>query len=152
MPISVRTDNSAPSLASTPDGTAAFPLNAAPIPLPTGATPIAANSAVVSAASAVATLAGTAARLNYITGFVVTGLGATAAAMAAITVSGLLGGTQTFAAYPVPAGVGVSGPVMAVNFPTAIPASAVNTAIVVTVASFGTGNVGAQVSASGYMI
>lgn len=152
MSLAVRIDTSSPPTAADPDGSAAFPLNAAAVPLPTGATPISGASAVVSAASAVATLAGTAARLNYITQVVVTGLGATGAAMAAITVAGLLGGTITLAAYPVPAGVGVSGPVMVVTFPTPLPASAVNTAITVTAASFGTGNVGAQASAIGYMI
>jgi hypothetical protein len=155
MALATRLDYGAPSSASSPDGTSTFPFNTVVIQAPTipaGATAIFGNSAVVSAAIATATLAATSSRLNYITGFTVTGLGATAATMAAITVSGLAGGTQTFAAYPVPAGVGVSGPIMAVNLPNPIPASAVNTAINVNVASFGSGNVGAQSSVQGYMI
>jgi hypothetical protein len=151
MALAVRLDNSAPATGTNPDGSAAFPLNAAPLPLPTGATQVAGSSGVVSAASAVATLTSAAARTAYITGFSVSGLGATAAAMATITITGLLGGTINFA-YPVPAGVGVAGPPMSVAFTTPLPASAVNTNIVVTVASFGSGNVGAAVMAQGYLI
>jgi hypothetical protein len=124
----------------------------APIsPLPDGATQLAGSSGVVSAAAAVATLTSAAGRTAYLTGFSVSGLGATAATMATITITGLLGGTVNFA-YPVPAGVGVAGPPMSVAFPTPLAASAVNTNIVVTVGSFGAGNVGAAVMAQGYMI
>ncbi len=154
MPLQVN-QNSSSSSSAMPDGSASFPFvtSAVQAPaIPAGATDIFGNSAVVSAATATATLAATASRLNYITGFMVTGLGATAATLAVITVTGLAGGTQTFAAYPVPAGVGVSGPIMVVSLPTPIPASAVNTAISVVVASFGSGNVGAQASVQGYMI
>jgi hypothetical protein len=105
----------------------------------------------VSAAAATATLASAAGRTAYLSGFSVSGLGATAAAMATITITGLLGGTINFA-YPVPAGVGVAGPPMSVPFVPPMPASAVNTNIVITVASFGSGNTGAAVMAQGYLI
>jgi hypothetical protein len=119
--------------------------------LPTGATQVAGSSGVVSAAAAVATLTSAAARTAYLTGIWVSGLGATAATMATITITGLLGGTINYA-YPVPAGVGVAGEPMSVAFPAPLPASAVNTNIVVTVASFGAGNVGASCMATGYLI
>ena len=95
-----------------------------------------------------ATLAAAVGKTTYITGFLVSGLGATSAALIAVTVTGLAGGTQTFY-YPVPAGVGVAGPPMWIPLPS-LPGSAQNTAIVVNVPSFGSGNTAAGVSAEGY--
>jgi hypothetical protein len=151
MSLATRLDYGAPGSATSPDGSAAFPLNSAATPLPTGATTLAGSSGVVSASAAVATLTSAAGRLAYITGFSVSGLGATTAIVAAITITGLAAGTLNFG-YPVPAGVGVAGPPMSVSFPSPLPASAVATNIVVTVASFGAGNTGAVAMAQGYMI
>ena len=158
MSIGIRQDYTFPPSANSPDGTAAFPLQIAapaaglpPTPLPAGATEITGSSGVVSAAAAVATLTSASARLAYLTSVSVAGLGATAAVMATITITGLLGGTINFG-YPVPAGVGVAGQPMSMSFVPPLPASAVNTNIVVTVGSFGTGNVGASCMATGFMI
>jgi hypothetical protein len=153
MSIAVHQDSSYPPTVNNPDGSAAFPLivTSPPAPLPPGATPVYGASGAVSASPAVATITSAAGRTAYLNGFQVSGLGATAAGMAGITITGLVGGTLNFA-FPVPAGVGVAAPPMVVNFQTPLQASAVNTNIVVTVASFGSGNVGAAVMAEGYLI
>ena len=157
MSIAVKIDHSALASTGSPDGSALFPLQiAAPVALPTtalptGATEVVGSSGVVSAAAAVATLTSSAGRTAYLTAFGVAGLGATAAVMATITITGVLGGTINFG-YPVPAGVGVAGQPMTVSIEPPLPASAVNTNIVVTVASFGTGNVGASCMATGYLV
>lgn len=109
------------------------------------------NSATTNAAAAIAaTLAAAAGATTYITGFEITGSGATAASVIAITVTGILGGTKTYY-LAVPAGVSV-GVSLVVEFGRPIPASALNTAIVVSVPSFGAGNVNAAVTAHGYQL
>jgi hypothetical protein len=119
--------------------------------LPAGATQITGSSGVVAASAAVATLASAPGRTAYLSGFAVSGLGATGAAEATITITGLLGGTINFG-YPAPAGVGVAGPPMAIPFAPALQASGPNVNIVVSVASFGAGNTGASAMATGYLI
>jgi hypothetical protein len=115
---------------------------------PQGATPV--SGANTGAAAAItATLAGAAGKLTYISGFHVTGLGATAGSVIAVTVTGLLGGTQTYN-YTVTTGAGLASGNLDVEFGVALPASALNTAIVVNVPSFGAGNTAEAVSAHGY--
>lgn len=106
------------------------------------------NSAVTVAAQGVATLAGVAGATTFINGFEVTGGGATAASVITITVTGILGGTKTYK-LGVPAGV-LLGASLIVEFPRPIPASAVNTPIVVTVPSFGAGSTTQAVTAHGF--
>lgn len=115
----------------------------------TESTPLVA-SVTQAAATATATLASTTGRTAYLTGFVISGLGATAATAAGVNVTGVLGGTQ-FYQFAVPAGVSVAATPMQINFPMPLPASAVNTPIAVTVASFGTGNTNANVTVYGYL-
>jgi len=121
--------------------------------LPTAA-PVANSSGNVAAASAVATLPAAAGKLTSIEGFDITGSGATAASIVIVTVTGLLAGTLSFDVV-VPAGVttGIGGTgnpgVIPIRFPTPLPASALNTPIVVTVPSFGSGNTNACVTAYG---
>lgn len=113
----------------------------------------AAGASATGAAAAInATLAGVAGKTTHITGFQVTGLGATAASGIVVTVTGLLGGTQSFA-LAVPAGVlvGLAAPLL-VSFGRGFPASALNTPIVINVPSFGAGNTSAAVAAQGYQL
>lgn len=118
------------------------------------ATPVANSSGNVAAASAVATLPAVAGKMTYIEGFDVTGTGATAASIVTGTVTGLPStiGTLSFNLL-IPAGattnIGTNG-VFSVRFPTPLPASALNTTIVVTFGSFGTGNTNACVTAYGF--
>jgi hypothetical protein len=86
----------------------------------------------------------------YLSGILVTGLGATAAAQITVAITGLASALTLY--YPVPAGATVSGPVLFVPFSSPLPASAANTNIVVTVASFGAGNTAAGASAWGFRV
>jgi hypothetical protein len=127
-------------------------------PYPTGdtgkrATPVTASSGNVANAAATATLAaGGANVMNYISGFEFTGSGATAAAVVLLTITGVIGGTMTYV-IPVPAGVTVGIPPLVVEFNPPLQASALNTAIVVSVPALGAGgNTNSAVVAHGYQI
>lgn len=113
------------------------------------ATPVAATSGVVSNTAAVATLAGAASVTTWLTGFEITAGGATAAGMVTVTAAGLLGGTLSWA-FGVPAGVGDPARPLIVQLPAPIPASAVNTAIVITCPALGAGNTHACATAHGF--
>ena len=102
------------------------------------------------AASAIsATLGGTAGKTTYLAGFEVTGAGATAASVVAVTVVGIVGGTRTYY-IAVPAGAAVGIAPLIVEFPRPIPASGPNVNIVVNVPSFGAGNTNEAVAAHGF--
>lgn len=116
---------------------------------PPGATPLTAASGNVAAATATATLAGAASLTTYITGFEVTGAGATAASVVNITVTGTVSGTLTYT-LAVAAGATLTNQPLIVQFSPAIPASAANTSIVVSCPSLGAGNTNNTVVAHGY--
>lgn len=118
---------------------------------PAGATAIAPASGSVANANAVATLAGVSAKTTYITGFEITSSGATVGTVVTITVTGTITGTLTYI-YAAPAGVLLMGTPLFVEFSKPIPASAANTAIVVTLPALGTGNTNAAVVAHGYQL
>lgn len=120
-------------------------------PFPVGATAITAASGNVAAAAAVATLPGVANKTTYITGFTITGGGATAAALVLATLVGCVSGTLTFV-YGAVAGAALASQALVVSFDTPIPASAVNTAIVLTLPSLGAGNTNAAVTARGFQL
>ena len=120
-------------------------------PTAVGATQITASSANVANGSAAATLAGAAGKTTYIAGFQVTASGATAGLAVTGTVAGLLGGTTNFT-FVFPAGVAVPAQPLIYFFEPPIPASAVNTAIVVTVPAGGAGNTNTTVSAQGFQL
>jgi hypothetical protein len=109
------------------------------------------SSGNVAAASAVATLAGVAGKTTYISGFEITSAGATAAAVVSATLTGLLGGTATYT-YTCNAGATTANPSLQVTFTPPLPASAANTAIVLTLPSLGAGNTNATVTAHGFTI
>jgi hypothetical protein len=111
------------------------------------------NGASGAAQSNAATLPATAGRTQYLEGFDVTGGGATAASIIEISVTGLAGGTLKFEMNVL---AGVTGPVnaqggLSIRFPEPLPASALNSAITVTVPSFGAGNTNAAVVAYGFL-
>src|SRR5690242_11450606 len=120
-------------------------------PYPAGATPITADSGNVAAASAAATLAAAAGVTTYISGFLITASGATAASVVTGTITGVITGTLHFT-YVAVAGATTACQPLSVEFPYPIPASAVNTAIVVTLPSLGSGNTNATVSAFGFQL
>jgi hypothetical protein len=102
-------------------------------------------------ATATATLAGVAGKTTWITGFQCTAAGATAAAAVSVTVTGTIGGAQTYA-FVFPAGATASAQPLIVAFPTPVPASAANTAIVVTLPASGAGGTNAACAAQGYQL
>lgn len=118
-------------------------------PLPAGATPVNASSGNVANAATTATLAGAAGVFTWLTGFEVTGAGATAASVILVTVTGAQGGTLTYVLV-VPAGATTSITPLVVEPPAPIRSSAVNTNVVVNVPAFGAGNTNAAVTAHGY--
>ena len=135
-------------IASVPSATAT---GTAGYPASSGSTtaPLSASSGNVANAAAVATLAAAAAVTTYISGFEVTSGGATAASLVSITITGLIGGTATYT-LGVVAGAAAANVPLVVCFNPPIPASAVNTAIVVTVPALGAGNTNSTVVAHGY--
>lgn len=135
------------------DGTqAGCPLIGANNPLPTSASglPAAATAITASAtgtiAATVATLPAVAAKTTYICGFSIRA-NATAAATANSTVSGTISGALNYTQWtaPLASGIGITEQ----TFSPCLPASAANTAIVVTSAAPGAGGV-VSVSAWGY--
>ena len=96
------------------------------------------------------TLPGVLNKTTWIQGFIVTGLGATAASTIAVTITGLQN-TLTFY-FTVALGATVADTPLVIPFSAPIPASAPNTAIVVNVPSFGGGNTNAAASAWGFQL
>lgn len=111
--------------------------------------PVAASSGNVAAAQAQATLAASPGNITYISGFDFTFAGATGASAVLLTVVGLAGGTQSFV-VTVPAGAAIGGVPLLVRYPEPLPASAPNTAIVVTCPSLGAGNTNACLNVQGF--
>lgn len=106
-------------------------------------------SAAVAAAANTATLPGVAGQTTFISGFEITGLGATAAATVTVTVTGVLGGTKTYQ-IAIPAGVTLGITPLVVEFARPIPANAANVAIAVVATSPGAGNTAFAVTAHGF--
>lgn len=79
-------------------------------------------------------------KVAYCTGFSVGGLGATAASVIEVTLTGIIGGVTMRWKYSVPAGATVISPHFTVDFDRPIPADRSNLAITLSVPSFGTGN------------
>lgn len=117
--------------------------------LPYGALPLAASSGNVGAAVAAATLVAVPNKTASLSGFEVTGSGATAALPVSVTVTGLLGGTLTYT-YTAVAGVLLANQPLIVEFNPPLPASAPNTNIVVSCPSLGGGNTNNTVNAHGF--
>jgi hypothetical protein len=76
--------------------------------------------------------------------------GSNGAAVVSSTVTGVKGGTLTYT-YATGVGATVANAPLTVEFTPCIPASAPNTAIVVSLPSLGAGNTNAAVTAGGYM-
>lgn len=117
---------------------------------PAAATALIAGSGNVANAAAAATLTGTATTTVYIAGFEMTASGATAGLPVLLTITGLLGGTRTYI-FTFPTGVLV-GEQLVVKFDPPLPASAINTAIVVSCPAGGAGNTNAAMVAHGFYI
>lgn len=109
------------------------------------------SSGNVANASAVATLPGIAAKTTYLTSYTITGGGATGASIVNATITGVVGGTMTLN-FIVPAGATLGCQPLIVVFLEPVPASAVNTPIVLTLPALGAGNTNAAVTATGFQL
>lgn len=107
------------------------------------------TSGNVAAATATATLLATLGRVTHISGFYVTGGGATAGSIITVTVTGVKDGPFSYS-FAVPTGAAVGAATLDVYFDPPIPATGPNTAIVVSAPSFGAGNTNACVVANGF--
>jgi len=127
-----------------------FPAGQVGAGYPANSTPVSNSSAIVGNANAVATLAGAAGKTTYISGFTCNAAGATGALAVDLTVAGVLGGTLhnsfTFPVTPAAAYPFVE------QFIPPLPASAVNTAIVITLPAGGVGNTSASCNAQGFQL
>ena len=119
---------------------------------PSGAVPITATSGNQANAIATATLpASTGCRTSYITGFEVTGTGATGVLVVTVTVTNTISGTLSYT-YVFVAGVTTANQSLLVEFSKAIPGTGPNTAIIVTCPASGLGGTNNVVDAHGYQL
>lgn len=119
--------------------------------MPAGATSVNATSGGQANATATATMPAVVGKTNYITGFSITGSGATAAASVTATLVGLMGGATMNYTVTAVAGAALANPALIVSFPTPIPASAANTAITLSVPALGAGNVRSMANIHGFV-
>lgn len=116
-----------------------------------GSTSLQNSSGNVANATATATLAAAAGVTTHLSGFEITGGGATVGSLVSATVTGLLGGTATYT-VAVSTGATVGNPPLVVEFDPPLPASAANTAIAVSVPALGAGNTNSSVVAHGFQL
>lgn len=145
IPHTATCDIQNPNTCLTPNAFGSIPI----APYPGASTAITASSGNVAAATATATLAAVAGKTTYICGFTLTSSGSTAAAVVSPTVVGVITGTMTYT-YTSVAGVTLSNLPLVEDYTPCIPASAVNTTIVVSVPSLGAGNTNTTVTAQGF--
>lgn len=120
-------------------------------PYPKGAIPLTASSGNVANSAATATLTSVPGKTTYITGFQITGTGATVALAVTPTVVGTLGGTLSYTSAAI-AGVLLLNQPLIINYNPAIPASAYDVDIVVSCPALGLGATNNTVVAHGYQL
>jgi len=120
-------------------------------PAPVGVTMLNASSGNVAAAVAAATLAAAVGATTYLSGFELTGAGATAGLPVTVTVTGVLGGTLSYT-YCAAVGALLPNNSLIVEFNPPLPASATNTAIVCSCPSLGVGNTNNTMVAHGFRV
>jgi hypothetical protein len=132
--------NAVPTIPSSP-----YPGNATAV-----AVPINASSGNVAAGTAAATLAAAASKFTYMSGFQFTSSGSTAASVVVCTITGI----TTTKSYIVASALGalLANTPLIVQFNPPLQSSAVNTAIVASCPSLGTGNTNAVMTADGYQL
>lgn len=141
-------DPNSPQSCSAPNSAGELPV--ANNAYPTGATAVNASSGNVAAASAVAALPAVAAKTNWVSGIQLSAGGATAGACVTATLAGLIGGTASYT-FCAPTGATIAAQPLSVQFYPPVPASAVNTAITLTMPSLGAGNTNATADIQGFV-
>src|SRR6266496_1633455 len=111
---------------------------------PAGATPLAISSGNLANGVATATLTSAVGKTAYLSGFEVTGAGATVALPVTVTVVGLLGGTASYT-YGAVGGVLLMNAPLVVTYDPAVPASGTNVPVVVSCPALGLGNTNSTV-------
>jgi hypothetical protein len=155
MALATRLDYSGAPSASSPDGSSSFPIQIASTAggLPVGATPLS-NGSTGTTGVISATLAPTTGKTAYVTSVTWSFGGATAAGMTTATlnnIGGGAGGLSYIVSWPAIA----SGPasIFTLNFNPAMPASAVSTNIIATIAAGqGSGGLLEAISIFGYQL
>jgi hypothetical protein len=132
--------NSVPMINSSP-----YPGNATAV-----AVPINASSGNVAAGTAAATLAAAASKFTYMSGFQFTSSGSTVGLPVICTITGITT-TKSYIVTSI-AGVLLANAPLIVQFNPPLQSSAVNTAIVASCPSLGTGNTNAVMTADGYQL
>jgi hypothetical protein len=122
---------------------------AVPCTSPTGQTQVTGAFSGADTTTQAATLAGTAGKTTFICGFSVSGLGSTAGGQVSVTVATLTGPTTLTYSYVFAAGAAVANTPIQFTYNPCLPASAVNTAITVTVPGQA-GNTATQINTWGY--
>lgn len=120
--------------------------------LPAGATALFATSGTVGNATAAAVLGNAAGQTTYISGFDVTGTGATAASGITVTAGVLIGNLTGNYTLGVPAGNVTPITPLTIQFTPPIPAVSANANITVSAPTFGAGNLKATVNAYGFRV
>jgi len=106
---------------------------------PAGAVPAHASSGNVANATVAATLAAVVGKTMYVSGFTVSGAGATAGLPVTVTLTGVVGGTASFT-YAAAVGALVGNTPLAVVFPKPLPATGPGVAITLSCPALGVGN------------
>ena len=120
-------------------------------PYPSGAVILNPSSGNVANATAAVTLTSAASKTAYITGFEITGSGATVGGPVTVTITGTITGTMSYT-YVAMAGILLANTPLIVTFPKEIPASATATDIVVSCPALGAGNTNNTAVAHGYRV
>jgi hypothetical protein len=108
-----------------------------------------ASSGNVANAVATATLTGAGNLTNWVTGFEITNGGATAGNCVTATVTGLVGGTESYTVCA-PTGAAVAATPLLVQYTSPVPASGPGVPISVSVPALGAGNTNTTVNLHGY--
>ncbi len=110
-----------------------------------------ASSGNVANGTASASLAASPSFINYITGFHITGAGATSGQPVQVTVTGVVGGTMTFV-YAANTGPTANNNPLAIVFPDPVAATGANVAITVSCPALGAGNTNNAVVLYGFRV
>lgn len=118
-------------------------------PGPGGRVDVSCSTGNVAAATATCTMPATTGKTTYVTGFDITGSGATVGVVVVCTLTNVNSGTHSYV-YAAAAGVLAANTPMTKNFQTPLKATASNTAPVLSCPSLGTGNTNMSVNVDGY--
>lgn len=118
-------------------------------PYPSGSTAVSCSTGNVAAATATCTIPAASNKTTYITGFDITGSGATVGSVVTCTLTNTGSGTHSYT-FAATAGALLSDTPLVKSFATPLKATAQNTSPVLSCPSLGTGNTNMTINADGY--